>query len=141
MYRLEAGWSVWGSRVYHTLWVITGSFFVIQLALAVLADSFVQAQEDAKTEKEREALHDEAILRRIEVPVEKPRRTRSVLGKADSARLDNNSQGGSLMGAPWFTLPFLRGGSNSSNQRTEPGSGSNAYASIVATLKLVQVGV
>mmetsp|Transcript_8879 Transcript_8879/g.23151 ORF Transcript_8879/g.23151 Transcript_8879/m.23151 type:complete len:1940 (-) Transcript_8879:70-5889(-) len=74
MYRYENGWSVWGSRAFHSTWVIIGAFFVIQLALAVLADSFVQAQEDAKTEKEREALHDEAILRRRERKVEAPKK-------------------------------------------------------------------
>lgn len=53
---------VWGARLFHSSWVVIGSFFVIQLALAVLADSFVQAQEDEKLETEREALHDKAIL-------------------------------------------------------------------------------
>ena len=143
VYRLEAGWSVWGSRVYHTLWVIIGSFFVIQLALAVLADSFVQAQEDAKTEKEREALHDEAILRRIEAPADKHKRSKSVMGKADSTRLDSNSQGGLNSGSgggtvvhPWYSLPFLRGSGHKRSHGS--GFGGHAYTSVVAGLKLIQ---
>lgn len=62
MYSYQDGLSVWGSRVFHISWVLLGSFFVIQLALAVLSHSFVQAQEEEETAKEREALHEEAIL-------------------------------------------------------------------------------
>jgi hypothetical protein len=62
MYLFEVGAEKWGSRFFHIMWVLLGSFFVMQLALAVLADSFVQAQEAERTEKEREALHSEAIL-------------------------------------------------------------------------------
>ena len=62
MYLYEDGWDKWGSRFFHISWVILGSFFVIQLALAVLSHSFVQAQEEEKTAREREALHEEAIL-------------------------------------------------------------------------------
>lgn len=62
LYMYQDGWQVWGSRLFHSSWVVVGSFFVIQLALAVLADSFVQAQEAERSETEREALHNEAIL-------------------------------------------------------------------------------
>lgn len=62
MYSYEDGTNVWGSRIFHVSWVLLGSFFVMQLALAVLSHSFVQAQEDEKTAIEREALHVEAIL-------------------------------------------------------------------------------
>ena len=65
MYLFEAS-DKWASRLYHVLWVFMGAFFVMQLALAVLSDSFVQAQEAEKTEKEREALHKEALLGREE---------------------------------------------------------------------------
>lgn len=66
LYSYSDGWQAWGSRVFHSSWVLVGSFFVIQLALAVLADSFVEAQTDEKNKREQEALHKEAILRQVD---------------------------------------------------------------------------
>lgn len=56
---------------------------MIQLALAVLADSFVQAQDDEKSEKEREALHNEAIL----VAKDSEGKTEETTGEDDASRL------------------------------------------------------
>jgi len=100
MYMYQDSYQMWGSRLYHVVWVIIGSFFVIQLALAVLADSFVQAQDDEKTEKEREALHNEAILRPIEVAVKV--RTRGaflsrLFGQPDGGILSPRTAGRSLV--------------------------------------------
>eukprot|EP00292_Cryptomonas_paramecium_P002249 CAMPEP_0113729636 /NCGR_PEP_ID=MMETSP0038_2-20120614/42674_1 /TAXON_ID=2898 /ORGANISM="Cryptomonas paramecium" /LENGTH=1415 /DNA_ID=CAMNT_0000661529 /DNA_START=107 /DNA_END=4352 /DNA_ORIENTATION=+ /assembly_acc=CAM_ASM_000170 len=61
-YRMANGSNIWLSRLYHTLWVFTGAFVVMQLVLAVLNESFDQAQEEQRTERAREALSEESIL-------------------------------------------------------------------------------
>lgn len=63
LYNHMDGYNAWGARFFHSSWVLIGTFFVIQLALAVLSDSFVSAQRDEITEKEREALSANAILK------------------------------------------------------------------------------
>uniref|UniRef100_A0A6T8D018 Ion transport domain-containing protein n=1 Tax=Cryptomonas curvata TaxID=233186 RepID=A0A6T8D018_9CRYP len=62
LYRTSNGSNLWLSRLYHTAWVFIGAFVVVQLALAVLAEAFVLAQEEQRTERAREALHDESVL-------------------------------------------------------------------------------
>ncbi len=42
LYRTSNGSNMWLSRLYHTAWVFIGAFVVVQLALAVLAEAFVQ---------------------------------------------------------------------------------------------------
>ena len=42
LYRISNGGNLWLSRLYHTAWIFLGAFVVVQLALAVLADAFVQ---------------------------------------------------------------------------------------------------
>jgi large-conductance mechanosensitive channel len=62
MYHLEDGWSRWGSRVYFILVIIVGSWFVINLALAVISDSFESAQAEEKEMKAEEAQAEQAAL-------------------------------------------------------------------------------
>ena len=42
LYRISNGSNIWLSRLYHTAWIFIGAFVVVQLALAVLAEAFVQ---------------------------------------------------------------------------------------------------
>ncbi|EKX46067.1 hypothetical protein GUITHDRAFT_55688, partial [Guillardia theta CCMP2712] len=73
-YRHGDGSSMWLSRIFHSAWVFLGCFVIVQLALASLSDAFLLAkepepltqllrQEEEKTQKEKEALHDQAILK------------------------------------------------------------------------------
>ena len=52
--------------IYFTLCVIFGTFFVLQLLLAVLSESYTDAQTDLELEKEREAMDVQAILKKDE---------------------------------------------------------------------------
>ena len=52
--------------IYFLLCVIFGTFFVLQLLLAVLSESYTDAQSDLQLEKEREAMDAEAILKKEE---------------------------------------------------------------------------
>ncbi|EKX44430.1 hypothetical protein GUITHDRAFT_72189, partial [Guillardia theta CCMP2712] len=63
LYNYQASWGDWSARIYFVMWVLVGTFFVLQLALAVLSDAYLQAVEEEKSEKEMEALHEEAILK------------------------------------------------------------------------------
>jgi len=49
--------------LYFMFCVVFGTFFVLQLLLAVLSDSYMEAQGDLHFEKEREAMDVEAILK------------------------------------------------------------------------------
>jgi len=62
-YRHGFGSNMWLSRIFHSAWVFLGCFVIVQLALASLSDAFLLAKEEEKTQKEKEALHDEAILK------------------------------------------------------------------------------
>ena len=42
LYRTSNGVNLWLSRAYHTTWIFVGAWVVVQLALAVLAEAFVQ---------------------------------------------------------------------------------------------------
>lgn len=52
----------WSSRAFHVIWVLLGSFFVMQLALGVIANKYFGAQEEERTLKAREAMDEQAIL-------------------------------------------------------------------------------
>ena len=53
---------VWTSRIFHCVWVLLGAFFVIQLALAVIANKYFIAQEEERTLRARIAMDEEAVL-------------------------------------------------------------------------------
>ena len=63
LYNYQEGWGDWPARIYFCSFVIVGTFFVLQLALAVLSDAYLQALEEERSEREMEALHHEAILK------------------------------------------------------------------------------
>jgi hypothetical protein len=52
---MEDGYQVWFSRIYYVLIILMGSWFMINLALAVISDSFDHAQMEEKKLQQKEA--------------------------------------------------------------------------------------
>ncbi len=63
MYSIGDGVSIWGSRIFHVMWVVLGSLIIIQLVLAQLSISYTQATDEVRHNDAREALSLQAILR------------------------------------------------------------------------------
>uniref|UniRef100_A0A7S3DJI7 Calcium-channel protein CCH1 n=1 Tax=Palpitomonas bilix TaxID=652834 RepID=A0A7S3DJI7_9EUKA len=61
MYTLQDGWSLWGARMFFFLLIVIGAMFVINLALAVIADNY-----DSATEREKKLLEEERRIREEE---------------------------------------------------------------------------
>jgi hypothetical protein len=61
-YAVEDVWGTWSARVYFFLLILCGSWFVINLALAVISDAFTSATVEERATQERERRHKEALV-------------------------------------------------------------------------------
>jgi hypothetical protein len=62
MYAVEEVWGTWSARIYFFTLILCGSWFVINLALAVISDAFTSATAEEGALTERELRHKQALI-------------------------------------------------------------------------------